>query len=420
MIAEPLVGSGLVEYETISGEFWGVQDFTGLASRFSIGAGDLAEWHDFVSRMGRAWDVVARLHGVASLVTENDDEMRLWKLKELAAHYGAKEKQLDLEVAAAVRAWAAHRARGVVDREAVAGISEDEFKKLTSFTRMDGLGEGMTEELLTAFNFDDVKDELLRATVAQRILSLREYLTGHHTRTQARQLIRLEISIHTQERLQSRYQNEIDDALALDPKLVAGGNRIEDLREKIKEIEKEMRTLLDAHTKLAKAIGADETDLTARKVVIVDTMAYVMELCLLFESDPANWKPDGIFTAGEIEWLTEPLGERPPQYRPDIVLRMREALAPENLWNPDYQPTPIQQRVVQKLRRAFELATGEIGDPDAKPDRERDEDDEDTGDKEMAEGAPTPMVDVPDAGEHRAFASQFAAADTGGDVMGVY
>ena len=418
MSVELLEGSGLVEYQTLTDEFWGVQDFAGLAARFSIGAGELAEWHDYVSKQGRAWDVVARLHGVASLVTDNPDELRLWKLAELAKQYGAKEKQLDLEVKTAVRSWAAQKARQSVDGEATAGISEDDFRKLTAFTRKDGLGEGMTEELLEAFNFDDVKDELLRATVAQRILSLREYLTGHHTRTQARQLIRLEISIHTQERLQSRYQNEIDEALELDPKLTAGGDRIESLRKKIKETEGEMRTLLDSHTKLAKAIGADETDLTARKVVIVDTMAYVMEQCRLFESEPANWRPDGIFTAGDIEWLTEPLGERPPQYRPDIVLRMREALAPENLWNPDYVPTPIQQRVVQKLRRAFEMATGEIGDPNAEPDRERDEEDEDTGEAEMAEGAPAPMVDVPDAGEQRPM--PYRATDDGEDVMGVY
>jgi hypothetical protein len=209
--------SGIVEYLTGDGEMWGVDDFKGLAELFSIGAGDLGVWHVVVSGTGRAWEVIRKLYGVASLITDDEDDLRKWKIQELAKKYG----QLEIEVQAAVRTWSINKARASVDRETISGLGSDDLKKLISHARTDDMDEGLVGELLRAFNFDDVKDSLLRAQVAKRILSLREYLSGDHTRTQARQIIRLEISIHGQERLQSKYHNELDEALDKDGKLIA-------------------------------------------------------------------------------------------------------------------------------------------------------------------------------------------------------
>ena len=58
-----------------------------------------------------------------------------------------------------------------------------------------------------------------------------------------------------------------------------------------------------------------------------------------------------MFTAGEVIWLTKPLTIRPAQYRPDIVIRAREAMMPENLWSPDYKPSVIQRDACRRLQR---------------------------------------------------------------------
>jgi hypothetical protein len=149
-----------------------------------------------------------------------------------------------------------------------------------------------------------------------------------------------------------------------------------------------------------------------------------MEQCRLFESDPENWKVDGVFTAGQIEWLTEPMEERPPQYRPDIVLRLNEALAPENLWNPKYVPTPIQAKMVQRLRKLVERATSNDEIISVRDDSDDDDDDGDelTQVDPMASLAAVPVdVGSMDVGSAPGSGFQFAGAGRGSsEVMGVY
>lgn len=374
-------GSGLTEYTTSGGEFWGVDRFAALSEKFGIGAGDLPDWHDLMSKQGRVWDVMQRLYGVSSLVDEvGEDFTRTWTVAELAKKYGVKVGQIELEIEQGVRVWKLSIAQRQAAVAVTGGISQEDFEKLTRHSRTDGLDAATVDGLLDAFNFKEVKGDLLRAQVAMRILSLREYLSGAHTRMQARNLIRMELSMHAYERLQNRYQNELDAALDEDPNLIAKKSEVESLRKKVEEIDAKMLKLGTEHGKIQNALGADETDLTARKILAIDTVAYITEQCRLYESDPENWKPDGFFTAGEIDWLMEPAGERPPQYRPDISVRLDEAFAPENFWSQDYKPTKIQARVVQELRWMVERIRTVRPDEDAV----REVDDDDDGDDETA------------------------------------
>ena len=66
-----------------------------------------------------------------------------------------------------------------------------------------------------------------------------------------------------------------------------------------------------------------------------------------------------MFTADEVVWLTQPLSIRPAQYRPDVVLRMREAANPENLWAKDYKPTTIQREACRRLLKLTQLLAEE-------------------------------------------------------------
>jgi len=375
-------GSGLTEYTTSGGEFWGVDRFAGLSEKFGIGAGDLPEWHDVLSKQGRVWEVMQRLYGVSSLVDEvGEDFTRPWTVAELAKKYGVKVGQIELEMEQAVRVWKVAVAQRQAAVAVTGGISQEDFQKLTRHSRTDGLDAATVDGLLDAFNFKEVKGDLLRAQVAMRILSLREYLSSAHTRMQARSLIRMEISMHAYERLQNRYQNELDAALDEDPNLIAKKSEVEDLRKKVQEIDAKMSKLGVDHAKIQEDLNIEEGgDMTARKILAIDTVAYVTEQCRLYESDPENWKPDGYFTAGEIDWLMEPAGDRLPQYRPDISVRLAEAFAPENFWNQGYKPTKIQARVVQELRWMVERIRTIRPDEDAV--REVEEDDD--GDEESA------------------------------------
>ena len=64
--------------------------------------------------------------------------------------------------------------------------------------------------------------------------------------------------------------------------------------------------------------------------------------------------PDGAphaFTAAELVWLTTPLSIRKAQYRPDIVIRAKEAMLSENLWAPDYKPNNVEREASRRLQR---------------------------------------------------------------------
>jgi hypothetical protein len=98
---------------------------------------------------------------------------------------------------------------------------------------------------------------------------------------------------------------------------------------------------------------------------------------------------DGIFTGEEIMWLLTPTEFRPAQYRPDIVVRLHEALRPENLWAEDYEPSPVQRNACRILSRIVRQASEEIA-------AERDAEIKDSVDPDEAtEDAPAPAADFP-------------------------
>lgn len=346
----------LTEYETSTEEYWSVEDFeSGLGPAFQITPADLPAWHAALAGQGRAWEIIRRLYRVAPLIGISDDDTRPWSQAELAAHYGIEPSIVEAEVKNAISHWQNTLADQSVSRELYAGgITIDELERLTRFSHGDGLDRDMIQRLLDAFGFAPIQGDALRAEVAARIISLREYLGSPHTRVMARQVIRLEVSLNAQEKLLSSWQNRLDDTLADDPSLEKNRAEVELIRAKLTEIEKETRTISTSHAKLQKELGADEIDLTARKRLFVETVAYIMEQCRIYESDPENWKTDGVFTAAEIDWLLEHSGERTPQYRPDIVTRVNEALLPQNLWNPKFQPSPINRKVTGDLLKIVE------------------------------------------------------------------
>ena len=323
------------------------------------------------------------------LTNPDEDVLRTWTRAEIGKKFGIAAGQVDHEIENAVAHWKLKHARREVARQATSGADDDEIEKLTSFSNADGIEKSAVDKLLVAFNFDEVKDEALRAQVAHRILSLKDYLASPHTRTSARQIIRMEVTLHGLEKILVGYNNQIDRLSEEDPERRSRGGEIDTLSDKAQKLDGEIRKISKAHADLQKDLGADDIDMTTRKRIFVETVAYIQDKCRQYESDPENVLVDGVFRAGEIDWLLEPLGERPPQYRPDISLRLKEALTPENLWNPDYQPTKIPLRVCQELRKIVETlrSVPEDAAPLIEPD---DDDDEAQG----MEGVDVPLIDA--------------------------
>ena len=346
------------DYVTSGEAYWAVEDFAALSKALGVKPAELTDWHDEFAGQGRAWEIIRRLYRVAPLVGSlEEDDIREWTKQELADKWGVAPAVIDSEIKGAAKRWHLRKQERAASGEVNRLISEDELKSLTRFSEGEGLDEDTIARLLDSLNFKQVTDPALRAEVANRIVSLKSWLSDSHTRVSAREVIRMEISMHGAEtrmlHWQTRMEEEIQNAEAgkNDPAFMREKSEkaIENAREKLDDADKTLRQLTKDHSALLKHLGADELDMAARKRIFVETATYLIDRCREYESNPENINADGVFTAAEIHWLTEPLGERDPQYRPDISVRVAEALQPENLWNPDYVPTPIQRQVQRTL-----------------------------------------------------------------------
>jgi hypothetical protein len=366
----------VVEFDTAGEEYWRVDRFDLLARDFEgIEPAGMSDWHDILKGQGLAWSICERLYQVGSMLDAPEEVMREWKKDEIAKRFGIPVAQVDAEIHRAAEHWRLETARRDLDRDAKTTADESEIDQLTNFSSAGDMGEDTIERLLTAFNFKEVKDPMHRVQVAKRILSLKDYLASPHTRTTAREIIRFEITMHGLEKVLTTTQNKVDRLIEEDAEMRVNDSEISRLTEKCKELDTEIRKIGAEHAKRQVAIGADDIDMTTRKRIFVETVAYIQEKCREYESDPENVLVDGVFRAREIDWLMDPLGEREPQYRPDIVVRLDDALCRKNLWDPEYVPPPISIRVCQELRKMVENMR-KVPE-DAPPLMELDDEDED-------------------------------------------
>lgn len=363
----------ILEYEPVEDVHWRIDRADLLREDFGVSAADVDEWHRAMAGRGRAWEILSRLYQVGELLDPDEEVTRSWTRAELGKRFGIPKAEVDHEIEHAVEFWNLRKARGQVAE--VVAAEGGEIDQLASFANAAGMGSRDVDRLLEMFGFSEIRGELFRAQTANRLLSLKDYLMSQHTRTMARQLVRWEVSLHTKERMLLVYTSKIEELLESDRDLQSKGGEIDKLREKAADLDREIRVITTAHSKMQKDLGADDIDMTTRKRIFVETVAYVQEACRMYESDPENLKVDGVFRADEIDWLLEPEGERAPQYRPDISVRLHEALQPRNLWDPKYKPTPISRRVCQELQRLAECMRAVPEDAPPLPDLDADEED---------------------------------------------
>lgn len=404
-----------LEYEpTSESGYWRMERPDLLEADFGVSRSEVEEWHRWIAGRGRVWEIVRKLYQLAGFLENDTDVMVSWTRADVAKKYGIPVAEVDHDVKFAVDHWRLHVARAQVAKDSAAisqgGATDGDIESLIGFSNAAGLEASAVDRLLAAFSFGDIKDELLRAQVANRIISLRDYLESPHSYTSARQIIRLEVSLHGKEKMLLLYNNKIEQIADDDRELKSRKDEMDAFRLKAKDLDAELRAMTKAHSDLLKEIGADDIDLTTRKRIAVETIGYVMNLCRIYESDPKNVLIDGVFRANELDWLMESEGERAPQYRPDISIRIREALLPENLWDPHYKPTKIQMRVIQELRKMVACARAIPEDAEALLENEGDDEDEALlsagGVPQMDDVAAAQPVAMPGVGQARRASSK--------------
>lgn len=373
---------------------WIVGKWQELSGEFGVDDSDVVAWHLALAGQGggqgRPWLVIRRIFNVCPLWGDGAtaDDIRAWEWKELAESVGVPEKHLRQDLEAAKEFWKKAKVANSIQRNAKAATSAATGASIgdDSVNQLDGLPDFQIHQdftddqiaaILTPFRFNEsVRSQSDRLYVANRILELSKMLKDKHRREQARQLIVMELNMSNHEMSLGMMKSRMDSMRKNHELSDKQSSELRGLADTIANTEKVLTSLSVTYQKAADELGADEMEAGEVRRVALGTISHLIEAHREYYASGDKLLVDGMFTAEEVMWLTTPLAIRPAQYRPDVVLRMREASQPENLWGKDYEPTVIQRDACRRLLKLVQLLTDEsepepipgIDDPVSGPD----------------------------------------------------
>lgn len=334
---------------------WTVKDWPGLSEAFEIKSHELLQWHQDLAGQGRYWLIIRRIFGVMAVFGDaaEEEDQEDWDWKKLSKALSVDEKTLRADFSDAREHWKKLRVSRRIQRP-----GEDPVKQVDTPAARLSISEGMTEEkingLLTLYRFGHLRGKD-RVFAAARITELRSIFEDPNRREAARGLVAMELNLHDNETSRSLLKSRLE---SIAKKVDRGEDLSVKESEEIRDIQVSLEKNETAHTKLfekyynaANNLGAEEIEAGELRKVALGTISHFIEAQREFYASGDKALVDGMFTADEVIWLTTPLPLRPPQYRVDIVTRVREALLPENLWSGDYKPTPIQREACRRLAK---------------------------------------------------------------------
>lgn len=348
-----------VEYfpEGEEGAPWNVNDWPGLKAAFDLQSHELDQWHQDLAGQGRYWTVIRRIFGVMAVFGDavEDEDQEEWDWKKLSRSLSVDEKALRLDLTDAVDHWKKLRVSRRIQRPGENGVNPvDNASAAPRFSPREAISDAEITQLLTLYRFGHLKGKD-RVFAAGRITELRSIFEDTNRREAARGLVTMELNLQDNETSRSLLKARLE---SLAKKL----DKDEDLTAKdsleIQSIQTSLEKNETAHTKLfekyynaANSLGAEEIEAGELRKVALGTISHFIEAQREYYASGDRALVDGMFAADEVVWQTTPLPLRPPQYRADIVTRVREALLPENLWNGDYKPSTIQREACRRLSK---------------------------------------------------------------------
>lgn len=361
-----------LEYAPSEGDpEWLIGDWRGVSKEFTLAAHEVLDWHNALAGQGRPWMVIRRIFSVAPLWGDalTQDDMRDWKWSDLAVAIGVSESVLKKDLELAVEFWKKTRMSLSATRSAesskpsVKRVDTADGGDLPDFEIHQSFSEAQIAACLTPFRFNHIKSADDRMYAANRVLELRKLLEDKYKRESARQLIQMELSMNTYESTLSGLKVRLDTLGGYAELSASQSKEIQEIAASIEKQEKALTKLSETYHRLANELGGDEIEAGEARRIAIGTASHLVEAHRKFYETGERVLIDGMFTAEEIVWLTTPLSIRPNQYRPDIVIRVREACEPENLWDKDYKPSVIQREACRRLAKIVAAFGDELEPP---------------------------------------------------------
>lgn len=385
---------------------WLIDEWLAVADAFGLADHEVVAWHCALAGQGRPWWIIRRRFKVAPLWGDecSSDDLKVWSWAELSKSCGVPEAHLKTDLEAAVEFWKKARLTASIQRHVTAGDREsdpsDPVKQLDGLPRFQihqEFTEAQISAILTPFRFHTIRSSADRLYVANRILELRNLLEDKQTRESARTLIVMELNMTSHESALYAHKLRLETLQRTSEISEGQSKEILKLGDAITTTEKALTQLSTTYRAAAAELGSDEIEAGEQRRVAIGTISHLTESHRQFYESGTRLLIDGMFAADEVVWLTTPLTIRPAQYRPDVVLRVNEAMIPENLWGKDYKPTVIQRDACRRLLKLAQLLSEEIPPPvipEIDADNSGDEDDPDAA---IPEPAPdTPGIVLPE------------------------
>ncbi len=357
---------------------WLIEDWRAIAAAFDLLDHEVVAWHLALAGQGRPWLVIKRMFRVAPLFGPgaDDADLQAWSWAQLSASLSVPESHLKTDLEAAQEFWKKHRLSQAIQRQVSADSSNSPSKIQNpksiapgdGVNPLDGLPQfqihqAFTDDQITAvltpFRFNSVRSSADRLYVANRILELRKLLEDKLTRESARTLIVMELNMASHENTLHVFKSRMETLQRGSEITKEQSAEVLKISESITSTEKALTLLSTTYRTAAADLGGDEMEAGEMRRVAIGTISHLTEAHRQYYADGSKSPIDGMFTAEEVVWLTTPLTIRPAQYRPDVVLRMREACIPENLWGKDYQPSVIQRDACRRLAKLVQLLAEE-------------------------------------------------------------
>lgn len=345
------------------GDPWTVNDWRGLSATFGVGAAEMVAFHHDFSGDSRHWKIIRRIYGVMASMGDavEEEDMESWDWKKLSSRLAVPEKLLREELDDAVVFWKKQCVSRKIRQAKTAAPEEvNSLDEIPRFNVHRDIEESAVRELLEKFRFGHVSSAADRLFVANRILEQRRLFDDKNRRESARQIIVMELNLADSEAGRALLKRRLDALLKKATDISkTEGEEVMSISTSLEKNEKAHTALSEKYFKAAADIGEDAIEEGEVRKIALGTFSHAVEAVREYYASGERLLMDGMFAADELVFLTTPLGIRPAQYRPDIVLRVNEAMKPENLWDPDYKPTVIQREVSRRLLRLAKGLTEE-------------------------------------------------------------
>jgi hypothetical protein len=352
-----------VEFWATEDDNWRIGEWPDLSDRFLITPGDLEHWYNTLAAQGRAWEALRYLYDIhPTLLKDSTDAVNQGTktLDEIAGILSLKKSVISNEIDALVEFWKKRKTAEQLNNR----IEQKAQKEKTKADPYLGsnLKPAAVTELLQEYKLNNIASEELRIYIAGRIIDLQKFLTAASTRTVARNTIRLEITAWEQEThldyLAARkikiQENDPDDGRKKTEREIH--KEITELQADITRADTHLAKLHKNISEAMKQIGADEmTEFQATRT-LTSAFSEIIDRVKDYYSDPENILMDGVFTPKEIIWQMTATEFRDPQYRPDFVATINEAMKPHNLFNPDFKSKGVGReaaRLLQKIVKSY-------------------------------------------------------------------